>query len=214
MRLATSAGVDAALRDVAIPLASNTNDHFVVHAGPTSELAENRAALKLLQLLIRSYDLCVEDFYNNTCKGTRKTKDQSVQTDLRPNLVTWKNSCRYCNTQMRATKECRKRNVFKADKSTQFPIHFHIETPQHLVVYFLPFSKKLLDLNPIICKHPILSNTNSFFFFSHSRSIIKFLYQLPSGVYLMLILFFTFKAENLYINSQFYHSSGIYFEPI
>ena len=30
----------------------------------------------------------------------------------------------------------------------------------------------------------------------------------------MLILFFTSEAENLYINSQFYHASGIYFEPI
>ena len=43
---------------------------------------------------------------------------------------------------------------------------------------------------------------------------MKLLYQLPSGVYLMIILFSTSKAENLYINSQFYHSSGIYFEPI
>ena len=43
----------------------NTNDHFVVQAGPTSELAESRAALKLLQLLIRSYDHCDEVFYNN-----------------------------------------------------------------------------------------------------------------------------------------------------
>ena len=42
---------------------------------------------------------------------------------------------------------------------------------------------------------------------------MKFIYQLPSGVYLMLILFFTSKAENFYINSQFYHSSGIYFKP-
>ena len=56
----------------------NTNDNFIVQTGPTSELAENRAALKLLQLLIRSYDLCDEDFHNNACKGTRKTKDQSV----------------------------------------------------------------------------------------------------------------------------------------
>ena len=32
----------------------NTNDHFVVQAGPISKLAENRAALKLLQLFIRS----------------------------------------------------------------------------------------------------------------------------------------------------------------
>ena len=56
----------------------NTNDHFVVHANLTSDLAKNRAALKLLQLLITSYGLCEEDFYNNTCKETRKTKDQSV----------------------------------------------------------------------------------------------------------------------------------------
>ena len=95
-----------------------------------------------------------------------------------------------------------------------FPLHFRLETPQHLVLYFSRFSKKLLDLNPTICKHPIICNTNPFFFFSHSGSIMKFLYQLPSGVYLMLILFFTSIAENLYINSQFYHSSGIYFEPI
>ena len=31
---------------------------------------------------------------------------------------------------------------------------------------------------------------------------------------LMLILFFTSTAEHPYIHSQFYHSSGIYFEPI
>ena len=30
----------------------------------------------------------------------------------------------------------------------------------------------------------------------------------------MLISTFTSKAENLYISSQLYHSSGIYFEPI
>ena len=54
----------------------NTNDHFVVQAGPTSELAETRAALKLLQLLIRSYDLCDEDFYNNTLKKNKGTKVQ------------------------------------------------------------------------------------------------------------------------------------------
>ena len=67
----------------------NINDHFVAQAGLTSELAGNGAALKLLQLLVISYDLCDEDFYNNTCKETRKTKDQSVQTDPRP---------KYCNT--------------------------------------------------------------------------------------------------------------------
>ena len=52
----------------------NTNDYFFVQAGPTSDLAENRAALKLLQLLIRSYDLCNEDFHNNKCKETKKQR--------------------------------------------------------------------------------------------------------------------------------------------
>ena len=41
----------------------NMNDHFVIQAGPTGELAENRAALKLLLLLIRWYDLCDKYFY-------------------------------------------------------------------------------------------------------------------------------------------------------
>ena len=52
----------------------NTNDHFVVQAGPTGDLAKNRAALKSLQLLIRSYDLCDGDFYNNTCKETKEQR--------------------------------------------------------------------------------------------------------------------------------------------
>ena len=43
----------------------NINEHFVIQADPTSELAENRATLKLLLLLMRSYDLCDEKFYNN-----------------------------------------------------------------------------------------------------------------------------------------------------
>ena len=43
----------------------NINEHFVIQASPISELAENRAALKLLLLLMRSYDLCDENFYNN-----------------------------------------------------------------------------------------------------------------------------------------------------
>ena len=43
----------------------NINEHFVIQAGPNSELAENRAALKLLLLLMRSYDLCDEKIYNN-----------------------------------------------------------------------------------------------------------------------------------------------------
>ena len=43
----------------------NINKHFVIQAGPTSELAENRALLKLLLILMRSYDPCDKDFYNN-----------------------------------------------------------------------------------------------------------------------------------------------------
>ena len=55
----------------------NTNDHFVVQAGPTSESAGYTAALKLLQLLITSSDLCYEDFYKNTKTAKNKTKNFS-----------------------------------------------------------------------------------------------------------------------------------------
>ena len=55
--------------------------------GPYSKFAKNKGALKLLQLLITSYDLCDQDLYSNTCKGTRKRKDQSFQTDPRRKLV-------------------------------------------------------------------------------------------------------------------------------
>ena len=43
---------------------------------------------------------------------------------------------------------------------------------------------------------------------------MNFQYQLTSGLYLMLIPFFTSKAVNYYINSQFYPSFGIYVESI
>ena len=76
----------------------NINKNFVIQAGPTSELAENRAALKLLLLLMRSYDLCDENFYNDDDKKKQKTKNQSIQTDPRPKLIPWENSCRFCNT--------------------------------------------------------------------------------------------------------------------
>ena len=46
----------------------NINEHFFIQAGPTSELAENRAALKLLLLLMKSYDPCDEKFHNNDDK--------------------------------------------------------------------------------------------------------------------------------------------------
>ena len=53
----------------------NIIEHFVTQAGSTSELAENRASLKLLLLLMRSYDLCDEKFYNNDDKKMQKTKN-------------------------------------------------------------------------------------------------------------------------------------------
>ena len=80
------------------------NEHFVIQAGPTSELAGNRAALKLLLLLMRAYDLCDENFCNNDDKKMQNTKNQSIQTDPRPKLIPWENSCRFCNTQMHAIK--------------------------------------------------------------------------------------------------------------
>ena len=72
--------------------------------------------MSLLQLLIRSYDLCDKDFYSDTCNVKRKMIDQGVQTDPRPKLVPWENSCKYYITQMHATKECRRWNILKADK--------------------------------------------------------------------------------------------------
>ena len=120
----------------------NINEHFVIQAGPTSELAENRAALKLLLLLIRSYDLCDEKFYNSDDKKRQKTKNQSIQTDPRPKLIPWENSCRFCNTQMHATKECRRRNIFKVDKSTQFPPPVPPRNSSTFSRLFSPFLQK------------------------------------------------------------------------
>ena len=70
----------------------NTNEHFVIQAGPTSKLAENRAALKLLILLIKSYDLVGVKFYNNDDKIMQKNNNQSIQTDPKPKLIPWENS--------------------------------------------------------------------------------------------------------------------------
>ena len=69
---------------------------------------------------MRPYDHCDENFYNNDDKRMQKTKNQSIQTDPRPKLIPWENPYRLCNTQMHATKECRRRNILKVDKSTQF----------------------------------------------------------------------------------------------
>ena len=129
--------------------------------------------------------------------------DQSFQTDPRLKLPQYHIKIHVdivalkCMLQQNAVEGI----FFKLINQHNFPLQFHIKTPQHLEDYFPLFPKKLLDLNPTICKHPILSDTNPFFFFSHSRSIIKLLYQLLSCIYMILILFFTSKAENFYINS-------------
>ena len=47
---------------------SKTKSFFLAQISIRIELAENRVALKLLLLLMRSYDLCDEDFYNNDDK--------------------------------------------------------------------------------------------------------------------------------------------------
>ena len=149
----------------------NINEHFVIQAGPTSELAENRASSKLLLLLMRSYDLCDENFYNNDDKKTQKTKNQSVQTDPRPKLVPWENSVTLkCMLQKSAVHE-----IFrKLTNQPDFPLHIHPETLQHPADYFLRFSKKHLDLNPTTCKNPILSNINPTFIFQPSEKPNEF----------------------------------------
>ena len=42
---------------------ANVKDHLIIQTGSTKELAENKAALNLLQLLMKNYDLCDD---NNT----------------------------------------------------------------------------------------------------------------------------------------------------
>ena len=63
---------------------------------------------------------------------------------------------------------------WKLTNEPNFPLHFYLETPQHLADYFLHFSKKLLDLNPTTCKHPILSNINPTFLFQPSEKPNEF----------------------------------------
>ena len=55
------------------------NEHFVIKTGPTSELAENRAALKLWLLLLLSCDLCDENFYNNDDKKCEKQETKVLE---------------------------------------------------------------------------------------------------------------------------------------
>ena len=65
---------------------AKVKDHLVIQTDSTKELAENEAALNLLQLLMNNYDLC-DNINKETYKGKTKTKDQEVQTDPPPKLV-------------------------------------------------------------------------------------------------------------------------------
>ena len=71
-----------------------------------------------------------------------KTKNQILQTDPRLKLIPWENSCRFCNTQMHATKECRRRNTFKVDKSTQLPPPVPPRNSSTFSRLFSPFLQK------------------------------------------------------------------------
>ena len=123
---------------------------------------------------MRSYDLCNEKFYNNDDKKMQKTKNQSILTDRRPKLIPWKNSCRFCDTQMHATKECRRRNIFEVDKSTQFPPPVPPRNSSTFSRLFPLHSKKLLDLNSTTCKNPFLSKNNPTFLFQPSEKPNEF----------------------------------------
>ena len=128
-------------------------------------------------------------------KIMQKTKNQSVQTDPRPKLIPWENSSKFCNTQMHATKE-------------------YLETPQHIADYFPLFSKELLALDPTTCKHPILSNINPTVLFQPSEKSNEF----PKSTSIRGVFKFNstlfLQSRKILHDSQFSHSSGIYFGPI
>ena len=42
---------------------------------------------------MKSYNLCDENFHDNDDEKIQKDKNQSVQTDPRPKLIPWENSC-------------------------------------------------------------------------------------------------------------------------
>ena len=59
------------------------------------------------------------------------------------NLILRENSCRFYKTQMHATRECRRRNILKVDKSTQFPPPLPL--PDVLKYKIINFSRKLYE---------------------------------------------------------------------
>ena len=120
----------------------NIKDHLIIQTGSTKELAENKAALNLLQLLKRNYDLC-DDNNIETYKGEAKTKVQEIQTDPRPKLVAWENSCKYSNIQAHNIAYCpRKIMKRQKDKPSQFSPTLPFRIPTTFAQLFKPFSSK------------------------------------------------------------------------
>ena len=121
---------------------ANIKDHLIIQTGSTKELAENKAALNLLQLLMQNYDLC-DDNNTERHKGKAKTKDQEIQTDPRPKLVAWENSCKYCNTQANSIAYCARKIIKRQkDKATQFPPTLPFRIPTTFAQLFKLFSSK------------------------------------------------------------------------
>ena len=121
---------------------ASIKDHLIIQTSSTKELAENKAALNLLQLLMKNYDLC-DDNNIATYKGKAKTKDQEIQIDPRPKLVAWENSCKYCNTQAHNIAYCPRKVVKRQkDKATQFPPTLPFPIPTTFAQLFKPFSSK------------------------------------------------------------------------
>ena len=92
---------------------------------------------------------------------------------------------------MHATKEFCRRNISNVDKSIQFSPPLSVRNS--LTFSGLFFYQKLLDLNPITCQHLTLSNINPTF----PRSLMHFLNQLASGMYLILISLYHSKTEKI-----------------
>ena len=90
---------------------------------------------------MKSYNLCDENFHDNDDEKIQKDKNQSVQTDPRPKLIPWENSCWICNTQIHTTKECRGGNILKVDKRTHVPPPIPPRNSSVFSNYFTLFSK-------------------------------------------------------------------------
>ena len=145
----------------------NFKDHLIIQTDSTKELAENKAALNLLELLMKNYDLC-DDNNTETYKGKVKTKDQEIQTDPRPKLVASENSYKYCNTQAHNIAYCHRKIIKRQkDKVTRFPPTLPFRIPNTFAQLFKPFSSKtptilqFTCINRFLTTNAILSSRNS-----------------------------------------------------